>query len=239
MSNTWIWRLVVPVLLLIWFGFLLPDVLRAFRRRRHLRTLGFTKDDLKSKQRTLEKWAEVMAAKLPDSLHFSQLDSYSWPARQKRDDAVSALQADDFRSLGLFRAAPFEWVADFYVNEELRMIGAILCTKLGKVHLEFMTAYEDGSTVAFENTVECGHHHPLEHQWIHCGPIPAKELCAAALRDRLTKPTKAVNRATAVPTYEQAMNASLAQRKREGFTAKDVQRLMDRQNKGRKEPSSK
>jgi hypothetical protein len=204
-----------------------------FVRRRRLRELGFTSADLSSRDAFFKKWAEIAVQKMPEKISFTQIDSYVWSNGSEYTNARSALEKLGLQRSPLFLASPQKWVVEFWLSKEDGFFGAILDSPPCGIHTEFMVSYNDGSTVSFENTDECGRRHLENHNWLHCGTVGPDQLLQRVLRERRPHHVGQMSLSDSVQAYERAINESLAWRRKVGFTPAEMKHTYERQRRTR------
>jgi hypothetical protein len=118
-------------------------------------------------------------------------------------------------------------VGQFWAKPDCCFSAAILDSSIGGVHSEIMVAYDDGSTVSFENTPDCGFRHSDRNSWIHCGAVSTEELVALARGDQQQKSLNVVPPIDGIRAYEQAVNESLAWRRNLGYSAEEMRRMRE------------
>lgn len=201
--------------------------------RRRLAKLGFSADDLSSEERTFKKWSEILVAKIPEKISFTEIQSHLWSNPSKHADAKTAFKALGFRQSSTFVASPQDWVVEFWLSNEPGLTGKIIDSAGRGVYSEVTLTNNDGSAFSFENTEDCGQRHREPDKWVHCGLITPAELVAKALRQRQSNGARQMNLAEAVSTYEQSVNEFLAWKRSVGFNAEEMKRLFDRWKKAR------
>jgi hypothetical protein len=205
----------------------------AFIRRRRLRKLGFAAADLSSREAFFKRWAEIAVQKMPKKISFTQIDSHVWSNGSEYAHAKAALEKLGFQRSPVFVASPQKWVVEFWLSQEAGLFGAILDSPPAGIHTEFMVSYNDGSTVSFENTDECGRRHLENHNWLHCGTVGPDQLLQRALRERQPSHVGQMCLSGSVQSYERAVNESLAWRRNVGFTPAEMKHTYERQRRAR------
>src|SRR5215472_11952544 len=157
------------------FGAASGFAIQGLIRRRRLRKLGFTADDLSSKENFYKKLAEITVQKMPQEISFSEIRSHSWSKKGEYARSKASLERLGFEQHPIFVASPQTWVAEFWLSKTDGLFAAILDVPPCGMHTEITVTYKDRSTVSFENTEECGRQHLEQHTWIHCGRIAPDE----------------------------------------------------------------
>jgi hypothetical protein len=153
----------------------------ALVRRLRLRRLGFTSADLSSREASLKKWAEITLQKMPEKISLTRTDSHSWSKPSKYAHARAALEKLGLERNPVFVASPQKWVVEFWLSKDDGIFAAILDSPPCGIHTEFMVSYEDGSTVSFENTEDCGRRHLRKPRldslrYRRAGPVARKSI---------------------------------------------------------------
>jgi hypothetical protein len=203
---------------------------RRIRRRRWTK-LGFTCDDLSSKEKILKKWGEIAIARMPEKISFTEIRSHSWSNPSKHEEAKAAFEALGFRQSSMFIASPQEWVVEFWLSSEPGLTGKIIDSSERGVYSEATMTNSDGSTFSFENTEHCGRRHREPDKWEHCGLVPPAELVERALRQRQSNDARQMNLAESVGAYEQSVNDYLAWRRSVGLSAEEMEHMFERLKK--------
>lgn len=203
---------------------------RRIRRRRWTK-LGFTGDDLSSKEKILKKCGEIAIARIPEKIWFTEIQSHSWSNPPKHEDAKAAFEALGFRQSSIFTASPQEWVVEFWLSSEPGLTGKIIDSSERGVYSEVTMTNRDGSAFSFENTKDCGQKHREPDQWVHCGLISPGELVEKALRHRQSDDARQMNLAESVSAYEKSVNEYLAWRRSVGLSAEEMERIFERSKK--------
>ena len=201
--------------------------------RRRLVKLGFSSDDLTSNERIFKKWSDILLARIPEKISFTEVRSHSWSNPSKHGEAKTAFEALGFRQSNMFIASPQEWVVEFWLSSEPGLTGKIIDSSERGVYSEVTMTNNDGSAFSFENTQDCGRRHPEPDNWVHCGLITPAELVARALRQRRSNDVRQINLAEAVSTYEQSVNEYLAWRRSVGFNAEEMKHIVEHSRKRR------
>ncbi len=115
-----------------------------------------------------------------------------------------------------------------WLSNEHGLFATIVDSPACGIYSEVMVEYNDGSTVGFENTEECGRRHLERHDWIHCGLIKPDKLFERALRDRRPNHVGQMHLAECVSTYERAVNESLAWRRSVGLSGDEMKHTYER-----------
>lgn len=205
---------------------------RRIRRRRWTK-LGFTADDLSSKDKILKKWGEIAIARMPEKISFTEIQSHSWSSPPKHEEAKASFEALGFRQSSIFRASPQEWVVEFWLSTEPGLTAKIIDSSERGVYSEVTMTSSDGSAFSFENTEDCGRKHREPDKWVHCGLISPRELVEKALGHRQFDDARQVNLAESVSAYEQSVNKYLAWRRGVGLSAVEMERMFERWKKKR------
>jgi hypothetical protein len=202
-------------------------------RRRRLRKLGFTADDLSSREKALAKWAEIAVQQIPEKISLTQIESHVWSKPSEHAAARTALEKLGLERNPIFVASPQKWVVEFWLSKEAGLFGAILDAPPCGLHTEIVVSHADGSTVSFENTEDCGRKHLETHNWIHCGLVAPDQLLDKARRERRDGHVEQMRLADCVQSYERAINVSLAWRRRVGFTTEEMKYTFEQQRRKR------
>ncbi len=200
----------------------------ALVRRLRLRRLGFTSADLSSREASLRKWAEITLQKMPEKISLTRIDSHSWSKASEYTHARAALERLGLERNPVFVASPQKWVVEFWLGKDDGVFAAILDSPPCGIHTEFMASYEDGSTVSFENTEDCGRRHLETHNWIHCGTVEPDQLLERALKEHQAHHVGQMRLDDCVRAYERATNESLAWRRRVGFSSEEMNHTYER-----------
>ena len=166
-------------------------------------------------------------------ISFTQIDSHVWSNGSEYAHAKAALEKLGFQRSPVLVASPQKWVVEFWLSQETGLFGAILDSPPTGIHTEFMVSYNDGSTVSFENTDECGRRHLENHNWLHCGKVGPDQLLQRALRERQPSHVGQICLSASVQSYERAINESLAWRRNVGFTPAEMKHTYERQRRAR------
>lgn len=202
-------------------------------RRKRLLKLGFSADDVRSKERIFKKLGEMVLARIPEKISFTELQSHSWSNPPKHGEAKTAFEALGFRQSSMFIASPQEWVVEFWLSSEPGLTGKIIDSSERGVYSEVTMTNSDGSAFSFENTKDCGRRHREPDTWVHCGLITPAELVDRALRHRQSNDVREMNLAEVVSSYELSVNEHLAWRRSVGFNAEEVELMLERWKKRR------
>lgn len=203
---------------------------RRIRRRRWTK-LGFTSDDLSSKEKILKKWGEITIARMPEKISFTEIRSHSWSNPSKHAEAKAAFEALGFRQSSMFLASPQEWVVEFWLSSEPGLTGKIIDSSERGVYSEATMTNGDGSVFSFENTEHCGRRHREPDKWEHCGLVSPGELVQRALRQRQSNDVRQMSLAESVGAYEQSVNEYLAWRRSVGLSTEEMERMLERLKK--------
>jgi len=201
---------------------------RALLRRRHLRKLGFTADDLSSKENFYRRLGEITVQRMPRKISLIASDNHPWSKKGEYARSAAALERLGFERNSVFAASPQKWVAEVWLSKEEGLFAVILDQPPLGIHTNVVVEYKDGSTVSFENTDECGRRHLENHNWIHCGPIMLDDLLQRALRDRHGDYVGQMQLRDCIRAYERALNENLAWRQKIGFTADEIKQSQER-----------
>lgn len=82
-------------------------------RKRRLMKLGFSADDLKSKEQMLKRMGEMAVAKIPLKISFKEVNSHSWSRPSRYEQSKAAFESLGFQRTLMFVASPQEWVVEF------------------------------------------------------------------------------------------------------------------------------
>jgi len=203
-------------------------------RRRELLKLGFSADDLISKQGIFRKWNDILVAKIPEKVSFVQTQSHSWSNPSKYEGAKAAFEALGFQQSNMFLASPQKWVVEFWLSHEPGLTGKIIDSSTRGVYSEVTLTNIDGSACSFENTESCGLRHREPDQWVHCGLISPAGLVDRALQQRESNNVMPMDLAMAVSTYERSVNEHLAWRRNVGFNAVEMKNMFENAKKRRR-----
>jgi hypothetical protein len=195
--------------------------------------LGFSSDDLKSKERMLKRWGEIVAAKIPQRIVFEEMTSHSWSNPSTYDQSKGAFETLGFRRTLAFVASPQEWVVEFWLSSEPGFFANIVDSKQRGVYSEVTVMNRDGSSVCFGNTEECGLRHREPDRWVHCGLITPAQLVERALRHSQPNDSVRMTLAQCLSAYEQSVNDYLAWRRSIGINANEMKQTLERLKKRR------
>ena len=169
--------------------------------RRRWRKLGFSDDDLKSKERFCKRWGEITVAKIPEKISFKEIASHSWSKPSKYESSKAAFEALAFRRTLIFVASPQEWVVEFWLSSERGLFAKIIDSKERGVYSEVTVMKRDDVAASFENTEECGLNHRDPDEWVHCGLITPGQLVEKALHHRQPNDARELSLAEYVSAY--------------------------------------
>ena len=197
-------------------------------RKRRLRKLGFRTEDLKSKEAFFTKWGEIAVAQMAEKISFDEVAAHSWSKPLEYAESRAAFEALGFQRSGTFAASPKKWVLEFWINNEPGLFATIVDSPACEIYSEVIVKYNDGSTIGFENTNDCGRRHLEKHNWIHCGPIRPSGLVERALQDRQANHVGQMQLPECLSVYEQAVNETLAWRRSVGLSAEEMKHSYER-----------
>jgi hypothetical protein len=206
-------------------------------RRRRLMKLGFSADDLRSKEQFFKRLGEISVAKIPQKISLKEITSHSWSKPTKYEQSRAAFEELGFRRAGIFVGSPQEWVAEFWLSGEPGLFAKIMDSKGCGVYSEVTSMNQDGVAVSFENTEECGLKHREPDTWVHCGLVAPTQLVERALHHRQPNDTRQLNLADCVSAYEQSVNENLAWRRIVGISADEAKRAFERRKRRQREGS--
>lgn len=201
-------------------------------RRRRLMKLGFSADDLKSKERFYKKLGEISVAKIPQKVSLLAFASHSWSNPTKYEQSKSAFESLGFKRAGTFIGSPQDWVVEFWLSNEPGLFAKIMDSKACGVYSEVTVTSRDGKPVSFENTEECGLKHREPNTWIHCGLVTPAQLIERALPQRQPN-AKQLGLDECVNVYEQSVNENLSWRRSVGITADEAKETVKRRKRRR------
>jgi hypothetical protein len=196
--------------------------------RRRWKKLGFSADDLKSKERFCKRWGEIAVAKIPQNISFKEMASHSWSNPSNYEPSKAAFEALGFRRTLTFLASPQEWVVEFWLSSEPGLFAKIIDSKERGVYSEVTVMNPDGVAASFENTEECGLNHRDPDQWVHCGLITPGQLVEKALHHRQTSDATELSLAECVSAYERSVNEYLDWRRSVGISAEEAKQVFER-----------
>lgn len=199
-------------------------------RRRRLMRLGFSADDLRSKEQLFKRLGEITVAKIPEKISLKEVASHSWSKPTTYEQSKGALEALGFRLAGTFVGSPQEWVAQFWLSSEPGLFAKILDSKGCGVYSEVTVMNRDGVLVSFENTEECGMKHREPDTWVHCGLVTPAQLIERALPYRHPN-AKQLELDECVSAYEQSVNENLTWRRSVGITADEAKEAFKRRKR--------
>jgi hypothetical protein len=196
-------------------------------RRRRLIKLGFSADDLRSKDRFFKKLGEIAVARIPQKISLQEVASHSWSKPTKYEHSKEALEALGFRRAGTFIGSPQTWVVEFWSSPEPGLFATIHDTKGCGVYSEVTVMNDEGMLVSFENTEECGLKHREPDTWVHCGLVTPAQLIERALPHRQPN-AKQLKFDECVSAYEQSVNENLTWRRSVGISAIEAREAVKR-----------
>ena len=207
-------------------------------RTRRLMKLGFSPDDLISKERFFEKWGQITAAKIPLKISFTEITSHSWSNPAKYEQAKAELEARGFQRSAAFVATPQKWIVEFWLGRESGLFAKIIDSRQRGVYVEVTVVDNDNSLLSFENTEDCGLQHPEIDRWSHRGLISPSQLVEEGLQHRQRSNAKRMNLAECMKAYENAVNEYLAWRRQVGFSGTEMRRSLEAVKRRRSLPKS-
>src|SRR5580704_5091042 len=202
-------------------------------RTRRLIKLGFSPDDLRSRERIFEKWGQITAAKVPLKISFNEIASHCWSDTPKYEQSKAELESLGFQRSGTFVASPQKWIAEFRLGNEAGLFAKIIDSRQRGVYVEVTVMDSDDSFLSFENTEDCGLQHRERDRWTHCGPISPSQLVEQAYQHRKGHGVKQMTLAECVNAYENAVNEHLAWRRKVGFSGIEMRRTFELSKKRR------
>jgi|HubBroStandDraft_6_1064221.scaffolds.fasta_scaffold83220_1 hypothetical protein len=202
-------------------------------RTRRLIKLGFSPDDLRSRERIFEKWGQITAAKVPLKISFNEIASHCWSDTPKYEQSKAELESLGFQRSGTFVASPQKWIAEFWLGNEAGLFAKIIDSRQRGVYVEVTVMDSDDSFLSFENTEDCGLQHRERDRWTHCGPISPSQLVEQAYQHRKGHGVKQMTLAECVNAYENAVNEHLAWRRKVGFSGIEMRRTFELSKKRR------
>jgi len=197
-------------------------------RRRRFKKLGFSADDLKSKERFFKKCGEICVAKIPPKISFQEITSRSWSKASNYEQSKAAFESLGFRRTRTFVASPLKWVAEFWLSSQPGVFAKIIDSKERGVYSEVTVMKRDGIADSFENTEQCGLKHREPDRWIHCGLITTAELVEIALDHSQPNDATQMNLAECVSVYEKSVNEHLDWRRSVGISADEAKHVLER-----------
>lgn len=199
-------------------------------RRRKLTKLGFSADDLRSKEQFFRRLGEIAVAKIPQNISLKEVASHSWSNPTKYEQSKAAFGELGFRRAGTFVGSPQEWVVEFWLSSQPGIFAKINDSKGCGVYAEVSAMDRNGTLVSFENTEECGLKHREPDTWVHCGLVTPAQLIEKALP--YTQPdAKQLSLDECVSAYEQSVNENLTWRRSVGITATEAREAVKRRKK--------
>jgi hypothetical protein len=202
-------------------------------RTRRLMKLGFSPDDLRSRERFFEKWGQITAAKVPLKISFNEIASHCWSDTPKYEQSKAELESLGFQRSGTFVASPQKWIAEFWLGNEAGLFAKIIDSRQRGVYVEVTVMDSEDSFLSFENTEECGLQHRERDRWTHCGPISPSQLVEEAYQHRKGHGVKQMTLTECVNAYENAVNEHLAWRRKVGFSGIEMRRTFELSKKRR------
>lgn len=199
-------------------------------RRRRLMKLGFSADDLRTKEQFFKKLGEITVAKIPQNISLKEIASHSWSKPTKYEQSKAALEELGFKRAGTFVGSPQAWVVEFWLSSERGLFAKINDSTGCGVYSEVTVLNRDGLLVSFENTEECGLKHREPNTWVHCGLVTPAQLIERALPQRQPN-AKQLNLGECVSAYEKSINENLAWRHSVGITATEAREAFKRRKK--------
>jgi hypothetical protein len=200
-------------------------------RRRRLLKLGFSAEDLKSKEQLLKRIGEIAVSKIPNEISLEEIASHSWSKPARYLESKTAFESLGFRRTRTFVASPKKWVVEFWLSDRPGLYAKIIDSKARGVYAEVTVINPDGSPACFENTEDCGLKHRAADRWVHCGLITPAQLVERALLDTQTNDAAQMTLADCVSSYEQSVNECLAWRRSVGISADEVKQVIERLKK--------
>ena len=201
-------------------------------RTRRMMELGFSKDDLRSREKVLKRFGEILLAKVPEKISLKEVNSHPWSNASRYKKERTALEALGFRQGSVFMATPLKWVAEFWLCDKPGLAARIIDSIERGVYCEVSITNRDGSRFSFENTENCGLRHREPEKSVHCGPVPAAALVENAFRVGQPNEIKPFELAEAVREYEGFVNEYLVWRRTVGFDPDEVQNMLNRKARG-------
>jgi hypothetical protein len=208
-------------------GWWVEKQIRKQIRRMRWKKLGFSADDLKSKERFFKRYGEVCVARMPQKISFQEVSSHSWSKPSKYEQSKEAFQSLGFQRTVTFVASPQKWVAEFWLSSQAGIFAKIIDSKDRGVYSE-VTVMKDGIANSFENTEECGLNHREPDRWVHRGLITPAELVQIALHDKQSNDAKQMDLAECVSIYENSVNEYLDWRRSVGITPEEAKHVLER-----------
>ncbi|HET6175440.1 MAG TPA: hypothetical protein VFE61_00810 [Candidatus Sulfotelmatobacter sp.] len=192
--------------------------------------LGFSADDLRSKEQFFKRLGEITVAKIPQNISLKEITSHPWSNPTKYEHFRAAFEALGFRRAGTFVGSPQGWVVEFWLSGEPGLFAKISDSKACGVYSEVTVMNRDGVLVSFENTEECGLKHREPDTWVHCGRVTPAHLIERALPHRQPN-AKQLNLDECVNAYVQSVNENLTWRRGVGITATEAREALRRRKK--------
>ena len=222
-------HLAVPALFAL-IGAVVGSWIQKQIRRRRLMKLGFTADDLRSKEQFFKRLGEIIVSKIPEKISLKEVASHSWSKPTKYEQSKAALEALGFRRATTFVGSPQEWVVQFWLSNEPGLFAKIHDSKRCGVYSAVTVMNRDDMLVSFENTEECGMKHREPDTWVHCGLVTPAQLIEKALPHRQPN-AKQLDLDECVNAYEQSLNENLMWRRSVGITANEAKEAFKRRKR--------
>jgi hypothetical protein len=93
--------------------------------KRRLQKLGFSSQNLKSKEAFFTRWGEITVGQIPEKISFNEVASHPWSKPSEYADSQAAFESLGFRRTGTFIASPQRWVVEFWINNECGLLATI------------------------------------------------------------------------------------------------------------------
>jgi hypothetical protein len=198
-----------------------------------LKKLGFSAEDLKSKERFFKRCGEIGVAKIPQKISFQEIASHSWSKLSEYEQSRTAFESLGFQRTRMFVASPQEWVVEFWLGSQPGLFAKIVDSKERGVYSEVTVMNGEGIAACFENTEECGLQHREPDRWVHCGLITPDQLVERALHHSQPDVARQYSLSDCVSAYEKSVNEYLAWRRSAGISAEEARRVYERAKKRR------
>src|SRR5215472_6329288 len=227
--------LVLILLFVAAVGWWVREQILARARRRRLFKLGFTAEDLRSREQLFKRWGEILVEKLPQKISLTEMASHSWSIGAKYSETAATLESLGFRRASIFVASPQGWVVEFWLTKRPQLFAKIIDSSQRGVYTEMTVIDSEGSVVSIENTDPCGFKHREPDTWVHAGLISPAELLAKVLQIRTLENGQILDLAGCVRLYENSVNEYLVWRRSVGISADEVNNTLKLLKKKRPE----
>jgi hypothetical protein len=214
-------------------GWWIEKQIRKQVRRRRLMKLGFSADDLRTKEQFFKRLGEITVAMFPQEISLKEIPAHAWSKPSKYEFSKAAFEALGFSRTRTFVASPQEWVVEFWLSSHPGLFAKIIDSKERGVYSEVTVMNREGIAASFENTEECGLQHREPDRWVHCGLIAPAQLVERALHHSQPEHATQCNLADCSTAYEKSVNEYLAWRRSVGINAEEAKQVFERTKKRR------